>query len=79
MLRSPARRIALATGPGETGRIGVPSTASITNVGALPRTVPYSHSVGTWGSLPTTDDLQSDGHFEMVHEGAGHSRTEEWR
>ena len=37
---------------------------------------PYSHPVNAWGSTPATDYLLSGGHFEIVHEGAGYTRTE---
>ena len=36
----------------------------------------YAHPKVAWGSLPTTDYLLSGGDLEIVHEGAGYSRTE---
>jgi hypothetical protein len=45
----------------------------------------YANITRTWGSNPTTDPLLSSDDFELVHDGAGFSRTEkvamiaEWR
>jgi exopolysaccharide biosynthesis predicted pyruvyltransferase EpsI len=37
---------------------------------------PYSHLPIAWGSHPGTDHLLSGANFEIVHDGAGFSRTE---
>jgi hypothetical protein len=37
---------------------------------------PYDHLVVPWGSTPITDHLLSSGSFEVMHDGATHSRTE---
>jgi hypothetical protein len=37
---------------------------------------PYDHLILPWGSSPVTDHLLSSGTFEVIHDGATHSRTE---
>ncbi len=37
---------------------------------------PYNRQLPVWGSTPATDYLLSGGAFDIVHEGAGYSRTE---
>lgn len=37
---------------------------------------PYNHMMNAWGSTPSTDYLLSGGDMEIVHEGAGYSRTD---
>ena len=44
--------------------------------GLIGSTNPYRYPLGAWGSLPTTDYLLSGGDFEIVHEGAGFTKTE---
>lgn len=43
--------------------------------GIIGSTAPYNHIFLPWGSTPMTDYLLSGGGFEIVHEGAGYSRT----
>jgi hypothetical protein len=38
----------------------------------------YLHPYDDWGSRADTDYLLSGGDFEIVHEGAGYTRTERW-
>jgi len=40
---------------------------------------PYDSLVIPWGSSPITDHLLSSGDFEVIHDGASHSRTEKIR
>ncbi len=44
--------------------------------GMIGSSEPYNALVVPWGSSPTTDYLLSGGAMEIVHEGAGYSRTE---
>ncbi len=44
--------------------------------GLIGSSEPYNHLYFPWGSTPATDYLLSGGSFEIVHEGAGYSRTE---
>jgi hypothetical protein len=37
---------------------------------------PYTHPMLAWGSTPATDYLLSGSDFQIVHEGAGYSRTQ---
>ncbi len=46
------------------------------NHGLLGSSEPYSHPISAWGSTPSTDYLLSGGGMEIIHEGAGYSRTE---
>lgn len=43
--------------------------------GLLGSSEPYNHMVVPWGSMPATDHLLG-GELQVVHEGAGYSRTE---
>jgi len=44
--------------------------------GLIGSTEPYNAPSTPWGSNPSTDYLLSGGVFEIVHDGAGYSRTE---
>ncbi len=44
--------------------------------GLLGSSEPYSNMVNAWGSTPSTDYLLSGDDLEIVHEGAGFSRTQ---
>lgn len=44
--------------------------------GLLASSAPYSHIVNRWGSCAATDYLFGGSDFEIVHEGAGYTRSE---
>jgi hypothetical protein len=46
------------------------------NYGMIASTDPYNHQAIPWGSSPATDYLLGGNAMEIVHEGAGYSRTE---
>lgn len=44
--------------------------------GMIGSSEPYSHPLVPWGSTPGTDYLLSGGKMDIVHDGAGYTRTE---
>lgn len=46
------------------------------SAGLIGSSEPYCDFFGPWGSMPSTDFLLSSGQMDIVHDGAGYSRTE---